>query len=222
MRADIKQRLHVSHQAATTTINRARQLIFWRGMNSEIKDFINKCDVCNTFTNKQQKEPMLSDDIPARPWQKVGCDIFQLHNKQYLVLVDYYSNFFEINLLKNIGKLGVVDIMREHFARYGIPNTLISDNGPQFTSEVFANFASKYEFVHNTSSPYHQQANGKAENAVKTVKHILEKAKKDNQDSYLALLEWRNTPSSGMTTSPEKKNDEQKNTNNTAYPLPSS
>ena len=72
LRADIKKMLHVSHQAATTTINRARQLIFWPGMNSEIKDFINKYNVCNTFMNKQQKEPMLSDDIPAKPWQKVG------------------------------------------------------------------------------------------------------------------------------------------------------
>ena len=99
-------------------------------------------------------------------------------------------------MLKNTGTLDVVDIMQEHFARYGIPNTLISDNGPQFTSEVFDNFASKYEFVHKTSFPYHQQANGKAENAVKMAKQILEKAKKDNQDSYLALLEWRNIPSS--------------------------
>jgi len=68
--------------------------------------------------------------------------------------------------------------------------TLISDNGPPFNSEDFKTFSAEWDFHHVTSSPYHPQSNGSAENAVKTCK------------SLLVLLEWHNTPSEGMNASP--------------------
>ena len=82
-----EKRLHVSYQAATTTLNKALNLSFDQAWTPKYRiSLANDSYVCNTFMNKQQKEPMLSDDIPARPWQKVGYDIFQLHNKQYFII----------------------------------------------------------------------------------------------------------------------------------------
>ena len=79
---------------------------------------------------------------------------------------------------------------------------MVSDNGPQFASTEFASFVKKWNFEHVTSSPHYAQSNGKAENAVKTVKQLFNKCKEDETSEFLVLLDWRNTPSKGMGTSP--------------------
>ena len=80
--------------------------------------------------------------------------------------------------------------MKSQISRYGIPDELISDNGPQFACEEFAQFMKDYNIKHTTSSLYHPQANGQAERTVQTVKRLLVKAK----DPYKALLDYRNSP----------------------------
>jgi transposase InsO family protein len=88
------------------------------------------------------------------------------------------------------------------FARHGIPDELVSDNGPQFASAEFRDFATKWEFTHSTSSPGYPQSNGQAERTVQTVKHLLQKAAESGRDPYLALLEYRNAPLEGVGHSP--------------------
>ena len=82
---------------------------------------------------------------------------------------------------------------KSQFARYGIPDKFISENGPQFSSAVFKQFAHTYQFKHITSSPYPPRSNEMAEKGVGTAKRILEKAKEDRKDPYLAILEFRYT-----------------------------
>ena len=93
------------------------------------------------------------------------------------------------------------------FARYGIPDVLVTGNGPQFSSAEFAVFAKTWMFQHTTSSPYHPQSNGKAENAVKTVKRLFTKCQQSGhkRSEFLALLDWRNTPTEGVGTSPAQR-----------------
>ena len=95
--------------------------------------------------------------------------------------------------------------MKSVFARYGIPDVLVTDNGPQFSSAKFAVFAKTWMFQHTTSSPYHPQSNGKAENAVKTVKRLFTKCQQSGQLEFLALLDWRNSPTEGVGTSPAQR-----------------
>ena len=94
--------------------------------------------------------------------------------------------------------------LRALFARY-IPNVLVTDNGPQFAAAEFATFASKWGFQHVTSSPRYPQSNGKAENAVKTVKRLFSKCSETGQSEFLALLDWRNTPTEGLGSSPAQR-----------------
>ncbi|KAI5086769.1 hypothetical protein C0J45_23903, partial [Silurus meridionalis] len=86
-----------------------------------------------------------------------------------------------------------------------IPNTVVSDNGPQYSSQEFQRFSQLWEFDHKTSSPGYPQSNGKAESAVKTAKRLLHKSKASGRDPYLALLDHRNTPSQGLESSPAQR-----------------
>ena len=95
--------------------------------------------------------------------------------------------------------------MKAVFAPYGIPDVLVTDNGFQFASAEFSVFAKTWMFQHTTSSPYSPQSNGKAENPVKTVKKLFRKCRESGQSEFLALLDWRNTPTEGFGTSPAQR-----------------
>ena len=95
--------------------------------------------------------------------------------------------------------------MKSIFARHGIPETVISDNGPQFASKEFAEFASTWELCHITSSPRYPKANGMAERTVQTIKKLLEKSDMKNEDPYLAILTHRSCPDPSGDPSPAEK-----------------
>ena len=164
-----------------------------------------QCETCRCYDSRQQKETLMSHTPTDRPWEKIGIDLFSIKGKDYLVLVDYFSNFWEINHLQDTKATTVVRKLKSHFARNGIPDRVISDNGPQFTSVDFQKFSTAWDFEHQTSSPGHQQANGKAEAAVKAAKTILTKARESGNDPYLAILASRNTPTEAMDSSPAQR-----------------
>ena len=87
------------------------------------------------------------------------------------------------------------------FSRFGVPDTLVTEDGPCFASSEFAKFADQWNFEHVTSSPRYPQSNGKAENTVRTVEHLFTKCRAAGVSEFQALLDWRNTPSEGMDLS---------------------
>ena len=201
LRKKIRDKLHVTHTGIQSCLRRAREAVYWPGMNKDLIDFISKCEICNTFQNNQTREPLIPCEIPSRPWQIIAADIFTVNNKDFLCTVVCYSNYFEIDRLfyKTAGE--IKKKLKRHFSTHGIPDTLMSDNVP-FSSKEFQDFAKEYEFTTELSSPEYAQSNGKAENAVKTAKMLMKKATESGNDFYLVLLEWRNTPSEGMESSP--------------------
>ena len=89
--------------------------------------------------------------------------------------------------------------------RHGIPDLLVTDNGAQFSSVMSQKFTRTWDFSHRTSSPGYPKSNGQVENAVKTCKHLMKKARKAQTDPWLAVLDYRNTPTQGMSTSPAQR-----------------
>jgi hypothetical protein len=148
---------------------------------------------------------MLIRKLPNRTWQIVVADMFDHDRKQYLVLIDYYSDYFEIENLTATTSTAIINLLRAQFSRHGIPETLFSDNGPQFASSEFQKFVEKWKFEHITSSPYYSQSNGKAESVVNIAKRILTVAKETGEDPYLILLEQRNIPSANIDYSPVQR-----------------
>ena len=104
----------------------------------------------------------MSHEVPSHPWEKIVADFFTLDDKDYLVTIDYESNFWERDRLPNTRAVTTILKLKSHFPRYGIPDQVVSDNGPQFSSKEFADFAKTWDFEHLTSSPGHSKPNGKA------------------------------------------------------------
>ena len=205
LRTDILNRLHMGHIGIQSCQRRAKETVYWPKISVDIENFVKKCETCQEYQPEQQKEPMKPHEIPSRPWERIAVDLFEFHNKNYLITVDYFSNYFEVDRLYGTSAKTVIKNLKAHFARHGIPDVLVSDNGPQFVAKEFKNFEETYEFKHATSSPGYAQSNGKAENSVKTAKRLLRKCVRDGTDPFLALLSWRNTRSENMESSPVQR-----------------
>ena len=119
---------------------------------------------------------MISHEIPDRPWQTVGTDLFDWDGSSFVLIVDYYSRFVEIEWLQNTRSATVIKETKAVFSRHGIPEKVISDNGPCYSSQEYAKFAKDWDFNHVTSSPRYPHSNGLSEKFVQTVKRILTKA----------------------------------------------
>ena len=174
-------------------------------MNSQIKEFVSACDICNAFKIRNQKETLVPHSIREYPWAKVGADIFDFEEESYLIMVDYYSDWIEYDWMKNQTAEEVTELMRKQFSRWGNPEELITDSGSNFNSEHFANFCREKNTTHKLSSPHHHQSNGKAESAVKVVKNLLRKSRKSSIHPCDALMDQRQTPTAGMNTSPARR-----------------
>jgi len=200
-RSEVLNRLHASHTGVNACLRRARDTVFYPGITRDIKRLVEACDICQRHLSETGKEPLRPHPVPTRQWQRVGVDIFTHMSNDYLVTVDYLSGYFEVDPLTSKRGKDVIDALRRQFARHGIPETVVSDNSP-FNSREFKTFASRWEFKHVTSSPNYSQSNGRAENAVKTVKRLMQKAAESGTDPLLAILEWRNTPAESSNLSP--------------------
>jgi len=151
---------------------------------------------------RSTQEPLKQHNEGDGPWQKIGFDFLEITGKHYLIVVDYYYNFIEIDLLTSQTSTRTITLLKKHFARYGTPRVIMSDGGPQFTSQEFNSFMTSWVISHHASSPMHQRANGKAESAMKTMKSLLMKTYKDGGNPYKAILEQRNTPCRDTALSP--------------------
>ena len=138
LRPKIRERLHGAHSGTESCLRRARG----PGLTCLPRSKITLPNVKSaTYQKEQPKEPLICYKIPSRPWETVGSDIFHLQGKDYLCTVDYYSNYFEVDSLKDKAATEVIQVLKRHFARHGIPNRLVSDNGPPFNSFEFQHFA---------------------------------------------------------------------------------
>ena len=125
---------------------------------------------------------MASFDLAVRPWQIVGSDICHFEDRYYLITVDFNSNFWEVDRSESLSPMAVIKKLKILFARYGIPEKLRTDNGPQFSTDVFQDFATKWQFEDATLTPNYPQSNGRVENAVKIVKTLMAKAQRSGTD----------------------------------------
>lgn len=173
---------------------RARETVFWPGINKEIMEIAKACEVCQVFSRSQQRETLMSHEIPQSPWEKLGIDFFEFQSQQYLLIVDYYSRFPVIRRASNTTYAATINIIKEVLSEYGIPKICMTDNGPQFTSKEFHDFSHEYCFEHITSSKRYPKSNGLVKRMVQTVKQTMKKCITMKEDLHMAMLTYRITP----------------------------
>ena len=189
LQTDTLRKLHDGHQGIVRSRLRATVSVWWPGLLQQLTNLVRNCPIC-ARDHRPNKEPLITNTLPEYPWQSIAADIFNLKGTEYLVVVDYFSRYPEVIQLRSTTSQSVINSLKAIFARHGIPETFRTDNGPQFSSREFTEFATKYQFTHTTSSPHFPSSNGQAERTVQTVKHLIKEA----EDPFTALLSYRVTP----------------------------
>ena len=108
VRKEMLDHIHESHQGIAKCKQRARDILFWPGMSSQIEDKVSKCSVCNQFQRAQPREPMIIQEPPDGPRSKIGCDLFEFNGVHYLLSVDYYSKWIEVAKLDDITSSNII------------------------------------------------------------------------------------------------------------------
>ena len=132
--------LHYAHYGIKHTQDRGRESVFWAGITKDIENKVKDCVICQQNSTSQTKEIMHLHDTPKGPWMKLGVNLFEYNKKQYLLVVDYFSKFPIIRKLHSLSTGSIISELKGIFSENSIPETLISDGGPQFRSE-FKEFA---------------------------------------------------------------------------------
>ncbi|XP_060881762.1 uncharacterized protein K02A2.6-like [Metopolophium dirhodum] len=202
LRKDLLKEVHSTHMGMSKMKTLCRSYMWWPGLDKDIENWVQSCDACL----QSRSEPILAE---PKKWEEASCpmdrvhiDFLYLQGKNYLIMTDIFTKWPEVAEMKIMNSCSVIEKLREIFARFGLPNKIVSDNGPQFRSEEFIQFCKNNMIRFVTSPPYHPATNGSAENAVKSLKNGILKAVKDKKNKNVSLntliqrylLVYRNTP----------------------------
>jgi hypothetical protein len=200
LRNRVLQILHQAHQGVEGMRARARNTVYWPGLNSAIRQKRADCSTCNRIAPSQAREPLQMMPQPQFPFQFLCMDAFEMKSQNYLAAVDKYSGWILVYHIKgNITSNHIISKLRKIFEAYGVSEKLFTDGGLPFQSQQIKEFLLKWKVEHVTSSAFYPQGNGRAELAVKTVKRIIQDntgrgGTLDCDKAAMALLQYRNTP----------------------------
>ncbi|XP_049876804.1 uncharacterized protein K02A2.6-like isoform X1 [Pectinophora gossypiella] len=198
-RATVLKELHEGHMGIVKTKAFARSYVWWPGIDEAVEAVCRGCTACAAEADAPARHSPSPWPWPKRPWARVHLDFLgPLNGKLYLIMIDARTKWIEVFPVNSTSAVSTIDKLSEVSARWGLPRQIVSDNGPPFTSKEFTSFLTRQGIEHLFSAPYHPASNGAAENAVRTVKKVIRKAIRLNENINLSidtfLLHYRNTP----------------------------
>ena len=207
LQSRVMSELHSAHPGIVRMKELARSHVWWPGLNKDIEMCVRACESCQGTRNVPTKAPLHPWAWPTNPWERVHIDFAgPVQGKMLLIVTDAHSKWPEVRIMSSTTSAHTISALREMFAHFGLPQQVVSDNGPQFTSEQFAHFMAVNGVKHIQTSPYHPASNGAAERLVQTVKQGLRSALRKgvslDQALQAILLRYRTTPQSTTGVSP--------------------
>ena len=196
------KQIHQGHQGIEACRSRAREFVFWVNINSDLKEMIERCDICQSQQNSTASVQKYVSEVPPHPWHTLGSDLFYFQRIDFLVVVDYFSKYLIVRKIPSSTSSAVIKELGMIFSEFGNPLVFRSDNGPCYSSQEFKFFMQNWLVEHRTSSPHYPQSNGLAESMVKVSKNLIEKAIKQDIPWNRLLLDYRCTPISSEIPSP--------------------
>lgn len=171
----ILHQLHQGHPGIFKMKNLARTVVYWPNIDQQIETFVKKCSKCALAGKSPVKTLLHSWPTPTKPWERIHIDYASTKNTNFLVVVDGFSKWPEIVRTSSTTSSKTINILSSIFARFGAPEIIVSDNGPQFISEQFQTFCNLNGIEHIQTSPYNPMSNGQAERFVDTFKRTIKK-----------------------------------------------
>ena len=181
LRSGVLRELHSSHLGMVKMKTLARSYVWWPGIDREIEKLTKSCSGCITYKKNPPEAPIHPWEFPSKPWSRIHIDFAgPFLGSMYLIIVDAYSKWPIVKIMKTTTSSKVVEELRTVFADNGLPDTLVSDNAPNLVSEEMNSFLKSNGVKHITSSPYHPKTNGLAERFVQSFKQAMKAAKSDS------------------------------------------
>ncbi|XP_054723042.1 uncharacterized protein K02A2.6-like [Uloborus diversus] len=202
--ADLLGILHNTHQGIVKTKALARSYVWWPGIDKDVEKVVNSCETCQQTRNVPPKTVIPWENTKT-PWARIHIDhAGPFQNSLFLIVVDSFSKWLEVVRVPSTESAATINALRKLFATHGIPNILVSDNGPSFTSEAFQDFLVRNGIKFVPTAPHHPSSNGQAERMLQTTKNALKRIITGNWEYRLAafLLSQHATPNSTTGVSP--------------------
>jgi transposase InsO family protein len=164
-----------------------RSKVYWPGMDKAAEKHCKSCHGCQLVAQPDPPEPIKSTSLPDAPWQHLAADQMGPFPSGHsiLVVVDYYSRFYEYHILRSTTTDKVIDAMEEMFSRHGLPLTIKTDNGPQFKAAEFDAYCTANGITHVKVTPKWAQANGEVERQNRSMEKRIKIARAEG-------LDWKN------------------------------
>ncbi|XP_065224410.1 uncharacterized protein K02A2.6-like [Planococcus citri] len=206
LRDRVLQNAHEGHPGINKIKDRLRSKVWWPNIDKHAETCVKTCDTCQKVGKQIVTDQISRRDFPDGPWQQLAIDFKSLPDgKELCAVVDYFSRYVEVKIMKSTTVEDTTAFLDELFARHGIPSTITSDNGPQFRNK-FEEYLRSLGIAHYTSCPYWARANGEIERQNRSLQKIIKIAvleKKDIQSELNKyLLMYRSTPHSTLGKSP--------------------
>ncbi|CAI2344425.1 unnamed protein product [Caenorhabditis sp. 36 PRJEB53466] len=206
LRKKVLQTLHKAHPGMDRMKRLARSFVYWPNLDKDIESLVRNCSNCQAAAKNPTKAHLESWPIATAPWTRVHIDYAgPIDGIYFLVVVDAYSKWSEIVATSSITSTATINLLMKIFAQFGNPETLVSDNGTQFSSSSFDNFCKSRGITHLHSPPFHPQSNGQAERFVDTFKRALVKLKGEEDTTTAIQTFLQAYRSTSSASSPDNK-----------------
>ena len=174
LRTQLLDELHRDHPGISRMKAVAQSYFWWPCLDKAIENVVKSCTSCQAVKHSPAVAPLQPWVWPAQPWKRVHLDFAgPFQGAMFLVVVDAHSKWPEVHVMKETTTGKTIQRLRETFSQFGLPEQLVTDNGPQFTSEDFAQFTKINGVKHIRCAPYHPASNGLAERFVQSLKMAL-------------------------------------------------